>query len=326
MPKPTLCRSSLVVAAVACVVMVVLAAPGLVRDQSLSTHPTFYDTSDVFEHGWPIVYLERYVDEEFMFHHGKPLPGPSWASAENWTFWKGEDHVFLPGRLALDIAAALLIVALATAAWEWRRRRRANVWQLRLSEFLAVVAVAAGGLGWLAYQRDEASRERPHETALEEAFLIHEETPTFTTGRTPNAPQWVLRLVGSRWLPDCLWRCAMVHVTCNGEGYDGFGNVAAHLQQLRRLRVLTFEIPLRPGQIPFDQVARLSQIRCLELEWIVLHDWEIDWQLRPEEIETLPRLDRLILPSRSVLSEGAEQALRERLPDCAVVFADELYD
>ena len=317
MRRPTLHKSTLVVAAIAAVAMGRIAIPGRERDQHVELIPSQYDGRVRFDHGWPFTYAERYVPFDAADRQ-------SWQA--RWKYWQGESYGLMPAALLGDAGLAFALVVAAAAAWERRRRRRAHACQLTIAEMLLFVGAAATACGWLSHARQEWQSEQVHLRALSSANAPYAEEfgARFTPWMTPWAPDWLVRLVGPDWLPECLERCTMMHVIYDSDqAYDGFADAAAHLQPLEHLRVMTITAPSRRHVIPFDDLAELPQLRVLDLGSYLSRDEVESWQILPDELERLRTLDRLVLPTRANLGLEAERVLRARMPRCRILFADE---
>lgn len=121
--------------------------------------------------------------------HGH-LP-PVWLCQEE---WEGSNWRVYIGRsqrihwlgLGLDIASGILIVAVACAAFEMRRRRRYHLLQFRISDLLVMMLIVAVLGTWYS----SAARQR----AVVESFAIHARS---TYRHECWAPQWLKRLIGT---------------------------------------------------------------------------------------------------------------------------------
>lgn len=111
-------------------------------------------------HGWPCVYLENNVKDWWIWDSEEP-PISRWDLTS-------AVHRRRLGGLAVDIFAALGVVAAAGAAFEWRRRRRYRLLQFSLAEIMLLTLVCAVGLGWYARERARDARRRAALNALGE--------------------------------------------------------------------------------------------------------------------------------------------------------------
>jgi hypothetical protein len=311
------------VAIVAAVAMVRIEVPGLVREQQDEPVPSRLTAYVTLEHGWPATYLERHVS--VATYSGMPFK--TVGAVRRWTFWRGHDLQLSWRALVLDAVLAYLCVAVVVALWERRRRQRAHVWQLRIAELLLLTAAAAAVCGWLAYQRAAWQREQPHLLVLgntnapyADQFGAH-----FSPRLAVHAPEWIKRLVGEQRLPAFLRRCTWIHISYESDqAYEGFADAAEHLHGLDQLRLISVRSISSRHAVPFADIGELPQVRVLDLaSYLDAHE-AATWQALPDELEKLPPLERLIMPSRHSLRDDAATVLRERMPRCEIVFADEL--
>lgn len=329
MRRPTLHKSTLVVGALAAIGLGRIEIPGLELNQNAEAIPSQYDGLMRFDHGWPLTYAERFIpldalERPALTHPDTRLVSPT--TLARWTVWVGDRLDFKLSALILDGFIASACVVGITGLWEWRRRGRAHAWQLRISEMLLLVSLAAAACGWLSYARNEWQQEQGPLRALSRANAPYAEEfgARFWPSLTPSAPDLLLRLVGPAWLPQCLWRCTRMDVNYDSDqAYDGFADAEVHLKKLKKLRVMVITAPSRRHAIPFDELADLSQLRVLDLGTYLSRDEVETWQVLPDELERLPPLDRLVLPLRANLGPEAERVVRTRTPQCQILFADE---
>jgi hypothetical protein len=327
MRRPMLHKSSLVVVALATLAVVRLNVPGFVRDQHDEPVPSKYTAYVTLVHGWPATYLERHVLVGTWAGKSIATAGAGVGADERWAFWRGQDRQLSWRALMLDAAVAYLFVAVVVACWERRRRQRAHVWQLRIAELLLLTAAAAAICGWLAYQRAAWQREQPHLLTLGNTNAPYADQ--FGAHFSPRlelcAPEWIKRLVGERWLPEFLRRCTWIHVSYESDqAYEGFADAALHLRGLEQLRLISVRSISSRHAVPFADIGELPQVRVLDLASYLDADEAATWQALPDELEKLPPLERLIFPSRRSLRDDSAAVLRELMPKCEIVFADEL--
>jgi hypothetical protein len=318
-------KSSLLVAVLAAIVMARLVIPGLELDYRAEAIPSQYDGRMRFDHGWPLTYMERFVP--FDSANGPAAEYVTATFRARWAVWVGERRDLQVFTLIADACLATAIIVGVAAAWERRRRRRAHAWQLRISEMLLLVSAAAATCGWLSYARNEWQQEQDPLRALSRANAPYAEEfgARFWPVRTPCAPEWLVRLLGPDALPECLWRCTRMDVNYDSDqAYDGFADAKVHLKKLKNLSVMVITAPSRRHAIPFDELAELSQLRVLDLGTYLSRDEVETWQVLPEELERLPPLDRLVLPLRANLGPDAEHVVRTRLPQCEILFSDDV--
>jgi hypothetical protein len=304
--------------------LILIAIPGLARDAADVRIPSFYVYFGLIDHGWPFTFLTRNVDANAGLG-GQGIDEAKLAGV-HWRLWDGEVEAFSPVLLAADLVAAFACVVLVTAAWEWRRRRRAHVGQLRLGELLIATAAVAGVCGWLAHERRAWRAEQTHLQALQASQPPYAESlgASFAPSRACLAPRWVRLLAGPLGLPEFLDRTTMIRIGYDSDqAYEGFADALGHLQQLEKLRVIAIYAQTQRKPIPFEDLGEIAQLEVLDLALYADLDADKSWNVLPEELAALGPLQRLILPARTSLRPDAAQMLRERNPQCEVVFAED---
>ncbi|MBN1911146.1 MAG: hypothetical protein JW818_15475 [Pirellulales bacterium] len=156
-------------------------------------------------HGWPWVFL-RHTDFEAWFIRitQQPVSEPEpwlpeywtnapWAYARNWGL-TGDAPVFSPLQLVGDVLIAVLILAVAGAAFECWRRRRRRIWQFSIREMLLLTLVIALVLGWWKHNDLRLRRE----LALAERLGVSRKNGSLWTKYI--GPEWLGLLVGTRHL------------------------------------------------------------------------------------------------------------------------------
>ncbi len=316
-------RSSLIVALALTIATSILVFPrlstGAGPSNNLADSEGWPRTAIEYEHGWPFVFLTRtalcgQMDEIPLFG----VPCLSWYA---WYDLRAEDgYQFLALNLLSDLFVMLAIVVGLSAMWEWRRRRRNRPFQFSMFELLLLTTLLAVPLGWFVYQRDEYNREQIHRKVLEEqyegAFDRYEDLD-FT-------PKWLVRLVGRDLLSPYMYR--ITKVVYDPEFPDFSISFASSLPDLLALKwLVTLEIDGLPEgeSYPFSSIARLSQLRTLELSQV---DYEYPLDLAAaKELIQVQQITKLIVTFRDGITHEAWQLIRESMPNCKVVYGNASY-
>lgn len=186
--------SSYFALAVTACALALIAIPGQIRDCVRDVMDSY--GCHTYVHGWPGVFLERYVeyrlgDDQFSI---EPETSP-WLHARCWQLTSEgvvTSRKFFPGILAMDAACCLLVLACVGAAAECRRRRRQHIWQFSLTEMLACVVLCAAALGWWRWHRER------HAGAVCLAERLGKKGAHFEFGYA--GPVWLERLLGTQML------------------------------------------------------------------------------------------------------------------------------
>lgn len=178
--------------------------------------------------------------------------------------------------------------------------------------------------GWLAYEVRLSRREDSHVDSIYNLDKeLGDRSPYVTATCRPDLPDWLMRLIGPASVPKFMWRYRELHMSPNFDGDFSTLSVALpHLLELSRASSLSVDVSSCGPEIPFDEIARLPQVRNLEL-YSLDYEEEEPWQIRAGDLIKLRHLDLLILPSRSSLSTECAVILEKEMPSCRVEFADE---
>lgn len=219
--------------------------------------------SELHLHGWPrrcairgfgeMLDPQPYLRGYGYYGMSSPTRGRNkvryWTQSANWPL-RNDAWSIHYGNLAFNLAAMLLAVAAAMWGTDRWVRKRGGIFRLRLIDFLAVIALVAGGLGWLKY----------HEAAGRAERAIVEEVKTRTKWRYSvfseyAGPEWLRRLAGGEeFLPQ------FEHVTKAqfrvGPPWMTDLDELARLPYLKRLTV--------EGAITRELVERLEEFPRLE--------------------------------------------------------------
>lgn len=316
-------RSSIVVALILLASTVILVVPAFSTGWSTSNKIVRGGWGAVvgsYQHGWPLVFLNRTAVENTPRSITEPLFGIPWLSINAWADWSAEvECEFHLISLLIDIAFIAIVVGGTTLAWEWRRRRRKRVFHFRLSELLLLATLLAGLLGWWTFHRNEYQREATHLHALEQQFA-----GVFELSDWNFAPQWMLRLVGWKLIPGLFNRTQKVIYWPSTSGSDGTFEVAMpHLRALHRLEILEINLLPRSEDYPFQAIAELQQVRSLKLTEIDSYH-VIDLAVAREiaKAQQLTELDITAWYSKDVTPE-ARSHLANCLPNCKIIYWDD---
>lgn len=204
--------------------------PDVLRDGKYGPHFEFDAES---RYGWPCTFLT-----------GEPSlrdTSPYWRLS---FFNASEDgRVFSLHALAANVGCGLGLLALCGALFEWRRRRLASAFQIRLLDVVVIISVASVAL---AYVRSLHSRQRSEKQIVNAI----RELGYFNDARWQ--PVGALRL--REWLGRQADRVPEYVVGIDVEG--GGLSYAIRLNSLRMLRI--------SGSITNDQLAILREIPELE--------------------------------------------------------------
>jgi len=110
------------------------------------------------EHGWPWTFLSRDSindPQRIIIGNGGSV----------WRIRQGVEE-FSPWLLLLDVGVGGIIIAVAIAILERRRRERAHVWQFSIADLLVAIAAFASVLGYVGWKYREYQRETRAVSAL----------------------------------------------------------------------------------------------------------------------------------------------------------------
>ena len=330
MRRPRLHRSSVVAGLVAAALLVLVSVPGRVVGGL---------TSDckIFEHGWPWVYLRREtIEEPVTFYDASsglslvpcflpaiypfdrdapsrlPMWGVPWLTPANWMIWDGDANGdrhwhLMVGALLLDLATALGVVAIAVAATEVWRRRRARVLSFRIADMLVATAVLGAILGRIAYWQHEYPREQ-------RALVDADGFSWYGQSETCIAPLWLRSLIGDRFFPDFCWRTATVLIHA---GSDDADEAAQRISQLAYVHEI--QVWLTEGEsFRFSVLNAIPQLQTLEI------DAERPIQERDvKELAQIVHLRKLVFWRKDEVPAELMARLESALPDCEIVDDDE---
>jgi heme/copper-type cytochrome/quinol oxidase subunit 2 len=158
MPRFRLHSSTVVLAFIIAILLVVVCVPGRI----VEFYPGYAKT---FEHGWPLVYLRRQIEDSTappprtgftrreMPRH-LPMLGVPWLALDHWFLWQARangDSILwrLSFKcLAADALAVVILFMLFVVAWEFRRRRRPHLLSFALADLLVATTAICMVLGY----------------------------------------------------------------------------------------------------------------------------------------------------------------------------------
>ncbi len=102
---------------------------------------------NVYSHGWPREFECSQTEEPLRSENHS---GPDWLTRDSWKFL-GNRRRFQATDFAFDIVVAIIIVALASAAYEKWRSRRNRIWQFTLVDGFVFMAICGSCFGYCSY-------------------------------------------------------------------------------------------------------------------------------------------------------------------------------
>jgi hypothetical protein len=338
MPGVRLHKSSIVVGCLLAAITVLTMVPGRVVDYQ----PACWKT---FEHGWPLVYLRRQIDEPTLsttvngvtlvlalqppllnrrdFPSRLPMWGVPWLNAENWCLWQSrpedeDGHVWGPNEhqrwrrrvssLFIDIAACSFIIVALVAAWEFRRRRRPRVLCFTIADMLISTTLISAALCYLVHLNQSYQCElQLNKTAILSTGVVFQR-------ETCIAPAAIRSLVGERFLPEFAWRTSAVLLDIGWPERD------AHrlAETIAEYPYITEVAIASSGTVRFP----FSTLRDLRLETIDLSDYLTIDKNDVDQLVQLKTLQKLIVSDWKISPHILDQ-LRTDLPDCRVITLSE---
>lgn len=280
-----------------------------------------------FQHGWPRPFLARALVlkltadggqyrvrsthlirylSPFRSWGGSLYLGVSWSNYDNWPF-SADDWIWDPWALAIDVAAALLIVGLVAGATERWIRTRGGILRYRLLDLFAVIAVVAVVTAVCTYharlRRVEAQGGAPQ---LTPAFVAHD--GDLTLGQRYTGPAWLRKLAGTEYLLPLFHHVYDVSIGLSDRWRDLYAQLPT-LPYLESVRV-------RDG-LP---LAALEQLECCgqltELELPALDPSAVavpSTSLPLFGVQDLPRLERLHLTRIGLQGESIQASHLEQV-------------
>ncbi len=285
-------------------------------------------SSVTLKHGWPWVYIERRMDWGSEWWNpsrddGYPpagIYGVPWLATTAWAVGAGQ-------RVAVSWAAALGDLAIL-GAWfacvaavaEWRRNRRAHVWQVSLSELLAGLSMAAVAMGWMAWSQRVHQREQAYVSELEDPDEDYDSL--VYVDKECIAPTFVQHLLGNELLPDFLWRANEAAILLFGDvAPEETAWLQRHLVKLEGITTIQLDnVEAESMPVMLAQLATLPQLRKLDFEY----NYELRIDARQATcLAAIKQLREIVLPNREQLDGDAREILAQELPACTIRFIDD---
>lgn len=280
-----------------------------------------------FEHGWPRPFLARALVlkltadggqyrvrsthlirylSPFGYWGGSLYLGVSWSNYDNWPF-SADDWIWNPWALAIDIAAALLMLGLVAGATERWVRSRSGLLRYRLADLFAVVTLIGIAAGVYAYharlRRVEAQGGTPQPAP---AFAAHD--GELSLGQRYTGPIWLRKLTGSEHLLPLFHHVYDVSI---GLG-DHWGDIYAELPNLTYLESVRVRNGLPLAAL--EQLERCGQLKELELPPLDRWAYSVVNRRTPLlGVRDLPKLERLHLTKIALQGESIQVAQLEQV-------------
>jgi len=161
--------------------------------------PHFECVAD-YEHGWPLRYSQR---EPAIPVVPQPARPPYWIERSAWLPWDGPKYFDL-NALIIDLIVAIgTVVCVALAAQWWRSRRRA-IWQVRILDFLGLLAAIGFFCAWVGQPRlRQLSEDRMIEARARDREREGISISPFSTShyieRDVAVPAWLPKSIRERY-------------------------------------------------------------------------------------------------------------------------------
>jgi hypothetical protein len=207
------------------------------------------------EHGWPFTYLIR-DDRYFVNRPAESEPRPTAI----WSFT--EDLVsFEPWRLAGDLLAALGVIALVALLAEYWRRQRHSIWQLHMSDLLAITAIIAGTLWYLQttlrdYNAENSAIQNLGLSVWDYSQYRSDPVSSPVSVRSHGGPTWLRSLLGERF-PKVFDRLILL----DDLSFTTSPDQIAAFKSLRALTVI--RLPQQTPELGF--LAQLKQLEAIQI-------------------------------------------------------------
>ncbi|MBC7851999.1 MAG: hypothetical protein IAF94_01045 [Pirellulaceae bacterium] len=234
----------------------------------------FWENS-VWIYGWPATYLEREVEWNDFRHPRRVDDGLTWK------IWS-RVRAFFPGPFLLDLVVGGFTTLFLGSAFEAWRRRRAQLFQIYLSELGILTAIVCGILGGGRYLILSTFAEEQALGSVQERFKFESGIPEFLRQRLPGYALKLGDTVTGFVIYDKLDESQMA-IVCRQRG----------------LRKLEINSPLAPNV--WQKVLACRRLEEIDIGKESLQD--ADLGLLPK----LPRLKKLNLSLGSVSPAGFRQ-------------------
>lgn len=183
------------------------------------------------------------------------------------TGWSGAQWDWMD--LAANIAVGVFVTVLLSGVWQWRRSRRARLWQFSIRELLGVTALVAMSCGYVAHRAEQVREEQNSLRTL--GYRGH----IYGSSHAAWCPRW-LNAFFPRDSLEKLDRVARLRIAS--------GDIAK-IQAFGELKELQVEGALTAPQL-------LSLCQTLSLESLTIHDYYDDTLHNPN----VPYQTPLIFP------------------------------
>lgn len=301
-------RSTLVVGAIAAILMALTNLPGSTCSPSALGVANLKISSGVYDHGWPWV-IARSVDPS--------VPSPfaiSVASTvrpdERW-HWSLEWRDFSAVAAVGDMALALAIVLGIGALWEWRRRRLNSVWQIRLTDVFALTLAVSLACGWwLSWHNQRVRQEQAINT-------LYPQNAWRTASSVNMAPRILYHWLGPARLQHDFSICDSVRLRSSTRKpiHD------ERLHAIEELDTLTSVHVLGPSYDDrwISAVATLRRLKVIELVQTSVTDQGLNM------LVGVSRLEEVYIAQNDSMTTAAIARFRRSRPDVVVTFLDDVF-
>ena len=217
------------------------------------------------EHGWPLVFLQRYAFESLPqtpSATAPPIsrPSVSWMSPAAWSFTDGTKSFHLPNLLADLVIGLACIICVVAGCEHWRRKRG----RLRFSllDVAVMATLASVALGWWQYnkrQRDRESEVWSGFSYLMANFDWNSQggMSSYTPDTQNLGPEWLARLTGDHPCLDFCHRLKRLNLITRARG----NRTTRSVRDLTNLEHFRCTGPLTP--LLAESLASLPRLREL---------------------------------------------------------------
>jgi hypothetical protein len=280
--------------------------------------PHWEGCTPYYEHGWPRIYLKR---ERFF----QQLIGGRWQWFDRspWDFETSSEAVDQLA-VAFNALCAVIVSALVVLSFQLWFGRRGAVWQFRLIDLFALVAVLCLGLAWYVWNRQEHEREiklvrslKPISEQVRGLSIADEDMArSWWYEMRPGGPTFLRRIVGDQpfqifdrvvqceFLSDAPQFAREFHHLRVFSTHSITTDLGKHLSEMKDVEAIDFCFAnLEAGNEDeasqlWDGFPSLPQLRCINLHHSG-SDASTRWLAR------CPNLERITLTDCEISDEGA---------------------
>jgi hypothetical protein len=305
-------------------VLVLLILPGEIEIRIVGEGTNFnggsvHLLSDVFHHGWPWEYFDRFSYDRHTISTEEELESAPWLIFRTWSF-SDKEQSFSPVLLLLDIIVAIGIIFFVTFFIEWRRRRGLRIWQFTLLElFLLTLLVAVTCSWWLSHYLHQ-QKEQELIAPIEQLEYVYVE-------KEYDGPVFLKKLIGLKYLQNFYLVTSISYDDIflednnpmeNKIKFDALLTRIIKLQYLESLSITSNDFldkHLIYG-IQINGQTTLALPNLKRLKHLTIYSDNITDQ-SVEFLEKLTQLEELDIQSTKITKSGVEK-LRIALPQCEI--------